>query len=234
MRLDKFLSECTQFSRKEIKKLVKLGAITVNETTAQKSEMQIDENIDKICINGEVIEYKKYIYLMMNKPQGVVSATWDKNQPYVTQLVPDEFGHFNVFPVGRLDIDTEGLLILTNDGDLNHKLTSPKKNVYKRYFAVLDKEAEEKDIEIFKQGIELSDFTTKPAVLEITEKKNEVYVSICEGKFHQVKRMCGYIGKNVTFLKRVSMGSLKLDENLKPGECRKLTDEEIKMLFTNE
>ena len=234
MRLDKFLSECTSLSRKDIKKLIKLGSISVNNVIATKSEIHIDENSDVINLNGEIIEYKKYIYLMMNKPQGVVSATWDKNQPYVTELVPEEFQHYEVFPVGRLDIDTEGLLILTNDGDLNHKLTSPKKNVYKKYFAVLDKEAEEKDIEIFKNGIELSDFTTKPAILEITENKNEVYVRISEGKFHQVKRMCGYIGKNVVFLKRVAMGALKLDESLKPGECRKLTEEEIKMLFTNE
>lgn len=234
MRLDKFLSECTSLSRKEIKKLIRLGVVTVNNATAGKSEIQVDENSDIIRLNGEVVEYRKYIYLMMNKPQGVVSATWDKNQPYVTQLIPEEFLHYEVFPVGRLDIDTEGLLILTNDGDLNHRLTSPKKNIYKKYFAVLEKEAEDKDIEIFKNGIVLSDFTTKPAILEITEKKNEVYVSIAEGKFHQVKRMCGYIGKNVTFLKRVSMGALKLDESLKPGECRKLTDEEVKMLFTNE
>ncbi len=234
MRVDKFLSECTSFSRKEIKKLIKSGVIFVNGEAVLKSEMQIDENTDEVSVNGEAIEYKKYIYLMMNKPSGVVSATWDKNQPYVTELVPDEFSHYGVFPVGRLDIDTEGLLILTNDGDLNHKLTSPKKNVYKRYFAVLEKEAEEKDIEIFEKGIELSDFTTKPAKLEICENKKEVYVSISEGKFHQVKRMCAYIGKNVVFLKRVSMGALKLDENLKAGECRKLTDEEVKMLFTNE
>lgn len=233
MRLDKFLSECTPLSRKEIKKLIRLGVIKVNSEIAIKSEMQIDENSDNVTVNGEAVEYTKYIYLMMNKPKGYVSATWDKNNPYVTQLVPDEFSHFDVFPVGRLDIDTEGLLILTNDGDLNHRLTSPKKNIYKKYFAILDKQAEEKDIEIFENGIDFSDFTSKPAVLEITDNKKEVYVSIAEGKFHQVKRMCSYVGKNVVFLKRVSMGALKLDETLKCGECRKITNEEIKLLFTN-
>ncbi len=233
MRLDKFLSECTPLSRKEIKKLIKLGGILVNGNAAVKSEMRIDENVDEIYLEGERIEYKKYIYLMMNKPAGVVSATWDKNLPYVTELVPEEFKHYDVFPVGRLDIDTEGLLILTNDGDFNHRLTSPKKNVYKTYFARLDKEMEEKDIEIFKSGIEFSDFTTKPALLEITTKKNEVYISIAEGKFHQVKRMCAYVGKNVEYLKRMSIGSLNLDENLAQGECRKLSEDEINLLFTN-
>ena len=231
MRLDKFLSECTEYSRKEIKKAIKAGLVFINGEVAVKSEEKIDESADSVVFGGEEIIYKKYIYLMMNKPQGVVSATWDKSLPYVTQLVPGEFQHFEVFPVGRLDIDTEGLLILTNDGDLNHKLTSPKKEVYKKYFAVLDREAEEKDIEIFRNGIELSDFTTKPAKLEICEDKSNVYISICEGKFHQVKRMCAFVGKNVTFLKRMSMGDLVLDESLKPGECRELTEEELEKLM---
>lgn len=230
MRLDKFLSECTNYSRKEIKKAIKAGTVFVNKEPALKCDEKIDELKDAVVLNGEEIFYKKYVYLMLNKPQGVVSATWDKSLPYVTQLVPKEFAHFEVFPVGRLDIDTEGLLILTNDGELNHKLTSPKKEVYKKYFAILDCEAEDKDIEIFNSGIELSDFKTKPAHLEICEDRTNVFISICEGKFHQVKRMCAAVGKKVLFLKRVSMGELLLDESLMPGECRELDPEELKKL----
>ena len=232
MRLDKFLSECTSWSRKDIKKLVKQGSVSVNSKTALKSEQQVLET-DTIMINGERIQYKKYIYLMLNKPAGYLSAVWDKEKPVVLDLVPEEFLHFDVAPVGRLDIDTEGLLILTNDGDLNHQLTSPKKNVMKTYFARLDNPACESDIEEFKKGMEFSDFTAKPAVLEITDDPCEVYIKISEGKFHQVKRMCARVGKNVVYLKRVKIGGLSLDENLKIGEVRALGDEEIQLLFTN-
>lgn len=231
MRLDKYLSECTPLSRKEIKKIAKQGLITVNGQLATSGDVKVSENTDEIRVEGVLIEYKKYVYIMLNKPQGVVSATWDKEKPYVTELVADDFWYFEVFPVGRLDIDTEGLLILTNDGEFNHRLTSPKSKVYKKYFARLSEAAEEKDIEIFKNGIEFSDFTSKPAILEICENPKEVYVSICEGKFHQVKRMCAHIGKNVEYLKRVSIGGLELDEGLQPGEYRRLREEELEKIF---
>ena len=232
MRLDKYLSECTALSRKEIKKLIKQGEVFVNHNIASKAEQQVLES-DEITVSGERIEYKKYIYLMLNKPAGYLSAVWDKQMPVVVDLVPEEYRHFEVSPVGRLDIDTEGLLLLTNDGELNHKLTSPKKNVYKTYFARLDAPASEEDIEEFSKGMEFSDFTAKPAELLITENKNEVYIKISEGKFHQVKRMCAKVGKNVTYLKRVSIGGLLLDESLKTGEIRELTEEELSLLFTN-
>lgn len=232
MRLDKYLSECTALSRKEIKKLIKQGEVFVNHNIASKAELQVLES-DEITVSGERIEYKKYIYLMLNKPAGYLSAVWDKQMPVVVDLVPEEYRHFEVSPVGRLDIDTEGLLLLTNDGELNHKLTSPKKNVYKTYFARLDAPASEEDIEEFSKGMEFSDFTAKPAELLITENKNEVYIKISEGKFHQVKRMCAKVGKNVTYLKRVSIGGLLLDESLKTGEIRELTEEELSLLFTN-
>lgn len=232
MRLDKYLSECTALSRKEIKKLIKQGGVFVNSAVAQKAEQQVLES-DEISVLGECVEYKKYIYLMLNKPQGYLSAVWDREKPVVVDLVPEEYRHFDVSPVGRLDIDTEGLLILTNDGDLNHRLTSPKKNVYKTYFARLDVPAEQSDIEEFSKGMEFSDFTAKPAELIITENKNEVYIKIAEGKFHQVKRMCAKVGKNVLYLKRVSIGSLLLDETLKTGDLRVLTEEELELLFTN-
>ena len=231
MRLDKFLSECTDYSRKEIKKAIKAGTVFVNKEPALRCDEKIDELKDEVVLNGEEIFYKKYVYLMMNKPKGVVSATWDGDKPYVTELVADDFWHFEVFPVGRLDIDTEGLLILTNDGDFNHRMTSPKSKVYKKYFARLSEPAEEKDIEVFKNGIEFSDFTSKPAMLEICENPKEVYISICEGKFHQVKRMCAYVGKNVEYLKRVSIGTLELDEDLQPGEYRRMSEEELEKVF---
>ncbi len=231
MRLDKYLSECKIGTRSEIKKLLKQGIVTVNDKAVSTSDMQINESNDKVCVNGRQITYKKYVYLMLNKPAGYLSATWDKSQPVVCDLVPEEYRAYEVFPVGRLDIDTEGLLILTNDGDFNHKLTSPKKNVYKKYFAKLDAPAEKSDIAVFKAGIELKDFTTKPAVLEICDDPHEVYVHIAEGKFHQVKRMCAYVGKNVTYLKRVAIGDVTLDDMLPLGSIRELTNEELNKLL---
>lgn len=228
MRLDKFISNCGAASRSEVKKLVKNGCVTVNGVPAKKADISVDENGDVICVNGTELNYRKYIYLMLNKPQGYISATEDKHYPVVVDLIPEEYSHFNAFPVGRLDIDTEGLLILTNDGQFDHNMTSPKKNVYKRYFARLDKPAEKKDIEIFAAGMEFKEFTAKSAKLEICENPKEVYIEIAEGKFHQVKRMCERVGKTVVYLKRVAIGSLVLDENLGLGEIRELTDEELK------
>ena len=230
MRIDKYITACGAASRSEVKKLIKAGRVTSNGQTVKKADMQVDENSCTVMIDGIELKYRQFIYLMLNKPQGYISAVYDKHYPVVTDLIVDEYAHFEPSPVGRLDLDTEGLLILTNDGAFNHNMTSPKKNVYKRYFAILDKSAEPKDIDAFKAGMEFKDFTAKPAVLEITENPCEVYIEIAEGKFHQVKRMCEKVGKTVTFLKRVSIGPLKLDENLAVGECRELTDEEIKAL----
>ena len=230
MRIDKYITACGAASRSEVKKLIKAGCVTLDGQTVKKADMQVDENSCTVTIDGKELKYRQFIYLMLNKPQGYISAVYDKHYPVVTELIDDEYVHFNPSPVGRLDLDTEGLLILTNDGAFNHNMTSPKKNIYKRYFAILDKSAEPKDIDAFKAGMEFKDFTAKPAVLEITENPCEVYIEIAEGKFHQVKRMCEKVGKGVTFLKRVSIGPLKLDENLTVGECRELTDEEIKAL----
>lgn len=231
MRLDKYISSCTAVTRSEIKKLVKSGAVTVNGIIAKKSDEKVNENIDVVEVSGEKLNYRKFVYLMLNKPQGYISATEDKHHPVVVDLVPQEYKHFNVFPVGRLDIDTEGLLLLTNDGHFDHEMTSPKKNVYKRYLAKLDKPAQESDIESFRQGMEFKEFTAKSAVLEITSNPCEVYIEIAEGKFHQVKRMCERVGKTVTHLKRVKIGDLKLDNTLSPGEVRELSEDEVKMLL---
>ena len=196
----------------------------------KKPEEQTDED-SIVEVDGERLIYREFVYLMLNKPQGCVSAVYDKKYPVVTEFVPEEYAHFEVYPVGRLDIDTEGLLILTNDGQFAHEMTSPKKDVYKRYFAVLDKPMEEKDVEIFAGGMEFKEFTAKSAKLEITENPNEVYIEIAEGKFHQVKRMCERVGKTVTYLKRVAIGNLKLDKSLEKGEVRELTKDELDMLY---
>lgn len=230
MRIDKYISGCGYASRKDVKKLIKQGLVFIDGEVCEKPEEQTDEN-SIVEVDGERLIYREFVYLMLNKPQGCVSAVYDKKYPVVTEFVPEEYAHFEVYPVGRLDIDTEGLLILTNDGQFAHEMTSPKKDVYKRYFAVLDKPMEEKDVEIFAGGMEFKEFTAKSAKLEITENPNEVYIEIAEGKFHQVKRMCERVGKTVTYLKRVAIGNLKLDKSLEKGEVRELTKDELDMLY---
>lgn len=224
MRLDKFLSESTDMSRKEIKHLIKHGAVNVCGRTDVSADMHIDMHT-RVFVEGTEIMYRKFIYLVMNKPAGYVSATFDRRDPTVVELVPEEYAHYAPFPVGRLDIDTEGLLILTNDGQLAHELTSPKKNIYKKYYVQCDKAFEKADIDKFGAGMDLGDFTARPAYLELTERPDCAYVSICEGKFHQVKRMCEKTGKTVVYLKRVSIGGLVLPPDLKPGQCREYTKE---------
>lgn len=230
MRLDKYISGCGYASRKDVKKIMKQGLVTVDGIICKRPEEQVSET-SVVCVDGEILHYREFVYLMLNKPQGYVSAVFDKKYPVVTELVDEEYAHFEVFPVGRLDIDTEGLLLLTNDGKFAHEMTSPKKNVYKRYFAVLDKDAEGGDAEEFAKGMVFKDFTAKSAKLEITDNPREVYIEIEEGKYHQVKRMCERVGKEVVFLKRVAIGGLKLDENLETGEVRELTQEELDMLY---
>ena len=230
MRLDKFLADCGLGTRTEIKKLIKSGSIRVTGHDNLRPELKIDENKDEVFAFGEKIIYKKHIYLIMNKPQGFVSATWDKRDRVVLELVPEEYLHFEPFPVGRLDIDTEGLLILTDDGDLAHRLLSPKKHVPKTYFARLENPAKAEYIEKFKKGVVLDDgYKTKPATLEILNE-NEINLTISEGKFHQVKRMFESVGNKVEYLKRIKMNNLELDENLQLGQCQELTEEEFNAL----
>ena len=232
MRLDKFISESAPYSRSDIKKMARAGKISVNGETVKQPETQIDETKDIVEIAGERVSYRKFIYLMLNKPQGYLSATDDKYDPVVTDLIPEDMRHYNAFPVGRLDKDTEGLLILTNDGQLDHNMTSPKKDVYKRYFAILDKPAEAEDIERFAAGMTFREFTAKSAKLEIeVSDPRRVYIEIAEGKFHQVKRMCEQCGKTVTFLKRVAIGKLPLDPALGLGNVRELTQNELETLM---
>ena len=233
-RLDKILANLGYGTRKELKKIVRNGIVEVNGVVAKDSAMQVDPEKDKIVINGEEIYYREFIYLMMNKPDGVVSATYDNRDETVVDLLEVEHQVFEPFPVGRLDKDTVGLLLLTNDGELNHRLISPKWKVDKVYFARIDKEVTEADIKAFQKGITLDDgYVCKEAKLEIqsaSEEGSEVLVTIQEGKFHQVKRMFEAVGKKVVYLKRIEFGTLKLDEELEEGEYRELTEEEIAIL----
>jgi 16S rRNA pseudouridine516 synthase len=233
-RLDKILSNLGYGSRKEIKGIVRRGMVSVDGETVKDSGILINPESSEIIVNGEKIMYRKYIYLMMNKPDGVISATFDNRDETVVDLLDVQHSVFNPFPVGRLDKDTVGLLMLTNDGELNHRLISPKWHVDKVYYAKIDKEVVEGDIEAFEKGIVLDDeYKCLPAGLKILssgEDGAEVEVTLQEGKFHQVKRMFQSLGKNVVYLKRIKFGPLDLDEELEEGEYRELTEEEIALL----
>lgn len=233
-RLDKILSNLGYGSRKEVKALVKAGRVEIDGKTITDSGMPIQPENIKIKVSGNEVLYRKYIYIMMNKPQGVISATFDDYDKTVIDLLDSELSAFNPFPVGRLDKDTVGLLILTNDGELNHKLISPKWHVDKKYYAKINKPVSDEDTEMFKKGIVLDDgykcMEAKLEVIDVSDNGSEVYVTIQEGKYHQVKRMFESIGKKVVFLKRISFGPLLLDERLKEGEWRELSADELELL----
>ena len=236
MRLDKFLVTCAVGSRTEVKNFLKAGRVTVNGKKEKSAKLQINEEIDEICFDGQVLHYEEFVYYMMNKPQGVISATEDPKHKTVLDLLDDLARSKEVFPVGRLDIDTHGLLLLTNDGQLAHALLSPKRHVDKTYLAQINGVMTDADVEIFAQGIPLKDFTCQPAILELVSIDREksqslVRVTIAEGKFHQVKRMVTYCGKEVVDLQRLTMGTLTLDEALKRGEWRRLSKEELEGLL---
>lgn len=220
-------------SRKEVKQLLKSGAVKVDDVVVKDAKQHVDTNTQTVTLNGEVIEYREFIYLMMNKPQGVLSATEDSVGETVIDLLELEDQVYEPFPVGRLDKDTEGLLLITNDGQLAHRLLSPKKHVPKTYFAVIDGKVTEEDIKAFATGVTLDDgYETKPGELTILKSgiRSDIELTITEGKFHQVKRMFQAVGKRVVYLKRISMGPLPLDETLELGEYRELTDEEVELL----
>ena len=236
MRLDKFLVACAVGSRTEVKNLLKAGRVTVNGKKEKSAKLQIDEETDEICFDGQKLDYEEFVYYMMNKPQGVISATEDPKHKTVLDLLDDYARAKEVFPVGRLDIDTHGLLLLTNDGKLAHALLSPKRHVDKTYLARINGVMTDADVETLAQGVPLKDFTCQPAKLELVSIDREkdqslVRVTIAEGKFHQVKRMVAYCGKEVVDLQRLTMGTLTLDEDLKRGEWRRLSKEELEALL---
>lgn len=233
MRLDRILGNMGYGSRKDLKKYVKYGLVKVNDEVVKKSSIHVDPYESIIEVNGERVEYKENVYIMMNKPVDVISATYDRNHSTVIDLLEEKYLPFEPFPMGRLDIDTEGLLILTNDGKLSHEILSPKKHIPKTYYAHIEAEVNDADIEAFKKGIVLDDgYKTLASDLVIIESGDvsEIQLTIYEGKFHQVKRMFQSRDKKVIYLKRMSMGDLKLDEKLELGEYRELTDEELDIL----
>ncbi|WP_313757348.1 pseudouridine synthase [Tissierella sp.] len=232
-RLDKILANMGYGSRKDVKKFIKDGKVKVNNAIILNNEFKVNPYEDQIFFNNEEVLYREYIYIMLNKPQGIVSSTDDPKTRTVIDLLDEEYLIYKPFPVGRLDKDTEGLLMLSNDGKLAHELLSPKKGINKTYYAEVDGFVEDKYIEVFKAGVILEDgYKTLPASLEIINANiiSKVHLTIQEGKFHQVKRMFESIGMKVLFLKRISMGPLALDESLNPGECRELTEDEIELL----
>ncbi|KIP21531.1 Ribosomal small subunit pseudouridine synthase A [Anoxybacillus ayderensis] len=233
LRIDKLLANMGYGTRKEVKKLLKAGVVKVDGMTVKDAKTHVNPKEQVVTVWGEEVEYKPFIYLMMNKPKGVISATEDAVEETVVDLLEEEDRIFDPFPVGRLDKDTEGLLLLTNDGQLAHQLLSPKKHVPKTYEAIIDGEVTEEDVVAFQRGVVLDDgYETKPAKLVIVRSglRSDVQITITEGKFHQIKRMFQAVGKRVVYLKRVQMGPLPLDETLEPGEYRELTDEEIALL----
>lgn len=229
MRLDKFLANAGIGTRSEVKQYIKKGFILVNGIPAKKADQSISEETDEILFQNKPVTLQKWFYYLMNKPQGVISATEDNFQKTVLDLLGSN-KRKDIFPVGRLDKDTEGLLLLTNDGALAHDLLSPKKHVSKTYYARIEGTVTESDVAVFKEGVKIDDdFTALPANLKILSSGpiSEIEVEIFEGKFHQVKRMFQAVDKKVVFLKRLSMGPLHLDPMLCPGEYRPLTDDEI-------
>ena len=233
MRVDKLLSNVGVASRAELKKYCKQGLISVNGKVINNPGVQVDSESDDTRFNGEKIVYREFVYIMLNKPDGYISATFDKYDPIVLDLIDQSYLVFEPFPVGRLDKDTEGLLVLTNDGQLAHRVLSPKKHVPKTYYAKIQGKVTEEDILAFEKGVILDDgYETMPSQLKIlkSDDMSEIELTIHEGKFHQVKRMFESVGKKVVYLKRLSMGKLKLDESLKLGEYRELTEEEVKLI----
>ena len=255
MRLDKFLANSGIGTRKEVKEILKNKKVSVNDIFVKDGKVQIDEEKDVVKYENKIVNYKPFVYIMMNKPAGVISATEDNHHKTVIDLLNNNYKTYDIFPVGRLDIDTEGLLLLTNDGVLSHNLLSPKKHVDKKYYVKIARPLSESDIKKLENGIKLEEnFITKNAKIEIIknnfeknsenfeftenkktennvkENENLVYITISEGKFHQVKRMFKAVGNEVLYLKRLKMGNLWLDESLELGKYRELTEEELNSL----
>lgn len=232
IRLDKYLSEMGQGTRSEVKKYIRQGSVTVDGEVVRKPEDKVDETCQSVCINGRNIGYERFEYYMLNKPQGVVSATTDRQDKTVIDLIESR-KRKDLFPVGRLDKDTEGLLLITNDGELAHRLLAPSHHVDKVYYAKVEGRVTDKTVQQFQKGLDIGkgEFA-KPSLLKVLKEDaiSEIELTIQEGKFHQVKRMFRAVGMEVLYLKRLSMGRLVLDAELKPGEYRALRQEEVERL----
>lgn len=247
IRLDKYLADMGIGTRTEVKSYIKKGKVRIDDSIVRKPEYKVDTEHEKVCFDGTLVGYQKWEYYMLNKPAGVISATYDSKEQTVVDLI-ETAKRKDLFPVGRLDKDTEGLLLITNDGELSHTLLSPKKHVDKTYYAKIDGMVTKEDVEQFEKGICLKEESkrekmkgtegiyTLPAKLTILSSGecSEIEITIQEGKYHQIKRMFEAVGKKVIYLKRLSMGNLLLDEILKPGEYRSLTKEEVEQLRNND
>ena len=230
-RLDKILSGTGRWSRREVKDLVKAGRVTADGAVVARPEDKFDRTATVLAVDGAPVDGEKYVYLMLHKPGGVLSATEDPRQPTVLDLLPAHLQKIGLFPVGRLDKDTEGLLLLTNDGPMGHRLLSPKKHVDKVYFVRVDGKLDQEDSAAFRAGMTLGDgLQCLPAELEVLESPDTGLVTLREGKYHQVKRMLAARGKPVLYLKRLSMGPIALDQDLAPGAWRPLTEAEREAL----
>lgn len=232
-RLDKIISSQFNMSRSIARKVIRYGRVTVDGVVIHDPSFAVDPEKSAIEFRGQALEFKKHIYLLLNKPKGILSASEDKNRKTVVDLVPEELGRRGLFPVGRLDRDTTGLLIITDDGDFAHKVLSPKKNIYKTYRVSLDGNITEDIIKNFADGVTLADGTKcRPACL-VAIKENYGEIKISEGRYHQIKRMFGTVGLGVNELERTAVGGLCLPENLPQGACRELSKEELELIFVN-
>lgn len=232
-RLDKIISNQTGYSRKEVKELIRNKRIMVNDEVINKSDIKVDPINDLISLDGENISVKKYVYLMLNKPKGYVSATEDRDMVTVLELVPMEYSHRDLFPAGRLDRDTTGLMLITDDGEFAHNILSPKKHVKKTYNVTIDIPMRDEMVVGFKDGVNLIDGECKSAGLEITGQYTGI-VTLVEGRYHQIKRMFGCFGAKVVELERIGMGNFFLPDDLELGECREFTEEELRMITGRE
>ena len=228
-RLDKVISNQTGYSRKDIKELIRKKRVTVNGEIAAKPELKVDPAIDRISVDGQEISVQKFVYLMLNKPKGYISATEDRSQQTVLDLVPEEYLHRNLFPAGRLDKDTTGLMLITDDGDFAHNILAPKKHVSKTYNVTIDIPMTEEMVTGFRDGVKLNDGECKAAGLTITGEHTGIVV-LTEGRYHQIKRMFGCYGAKVTELERIAMGNLQLPADLEPGQTREFSEEELKLI----
>lgn len=231
MRLDKFLCEVNLGTRSRARELIRRGQVTVNGRPVKNAEAKVDELADLICVGGQECRYQRFYYFMLNKPAGMVSAARDRISETVMECLRPEDRHAGLFPVGRLDKDTEGFLLLSNDGELAHRLLSPKRHVDKTYRVRLEHELSREEIQKLEQGVDIGEERlTLPADVRQTDPK-EILLTIREGKFHQVKRMMHAVGNGVRALKRVSFGGIALDDGLAPGAYRALTEEEVRVLY---
>lgn len=235
-RLDKYLADAGIGTRSQIKAFIKKGLVAVNQETAGRPDLKVNPDVDIISFDGKIIQLSEFEYYLLNKPQGYVSATKDPVFPTVVSLTGSS--RKDLFPVGRLDKDTEGLLLITNDGTLAHRLLSPKRHVDKTYYAIVEGQVDESDVNLFKEGLHIGDedldiaMPAALSILNVDAEKNLSYINVTiqEGKFHQVKRMFQAVGKQVVYLRRISFGGLDLPDDLAPGECRALTEEELTVL----